>query len=198
MKNKIFFASTNKRKIDTYAKRLSEIGWELVSIPINIPESRDFSVSDVAIKKLEYAKTMIVDRPLFVEDRGLKIKGLNSFPGSNIKIVTDLMGVPKLMDILDNMDSEVEFTYSIAFAGLDDKIDSFEGQEKGVFSRHDKIHSPKSLFDVYCSEKFLEKPLSILTDSEMYEYEKHWTRSDALCGLIEYLKTYDRDSKSSK
>jgi len=190
MPKKIYFVSTNKRKVANYSKRLSEIGFELIPLSREISESRDFAVEDVAKKKLEIAAREFTERPLFVEDRGLEIKSLNNFPGSNVKIVTELMGIPKLQEILSISENDVLFKYAISFIDDMGNVKNFSGFEDGRI-RTEKSSKIESLYDVFCSSAIPDKTLSELNADESNVYEKYWTQSDAMSKFINYLKAHD-------
>ena len=190
MSKTLFFVTTNKHKADSYTIRLQEIGWEIKTIPIDIPESRDFDVEAVARKKLLEAALRVKHRPIIVEDRGLRIASLNDFPKSHVKVATEVLGIPKLVEIIDQTNPGVTFDYAIGLMEKDGEVKMFRGFETGRIIKRspDEV---TDLFDVFCSDVLPGKPLSSLSVEEKKIYEAYWTKTDALTCLIAYLKEYE-------
>lgn len=183
--NTIYFVTTSQYKAKSYTKRFAATGRKLVWVNQELEESRDFSCHDVAVKKLKEASKNIQSRPLFVEDRGFEIDELNGFPGSQIKILTQTLGLEKLA-LLIGSKSKAKFTYAVSFIDKNEKIKHFKGEEKGLLTKPSK--RAKSLKDVFCHHLFPNTPLSRLKGADQDKYEKAWTKEDALGGLLKYLE----------
>lgn len=190
MNNTIYFVTTNQHKSDTYAERLRQIGWDVKTIPVELPESRDFDVATVARKKLLEAARQVEHRPIMVEDRGLRIASLNDFPKSHVKVATDLLGIPKLMEIVDQDNPAATFDYSVGLMEEDGTVKMFHGSETGKIIKRNP-DEVKSLFDVFCSTAVPDKPLSALSDEEEKIYQAYWTKDDALTKLMAYLTSHE-------
>lgn len=187
MNKNIYFVSSNKRKVDSYRKRLAEIGWNLVNINKTVPECRDFDCENVALDKMKTVREIVQDRPVFVEDRGLEIEELNKFPGSHIKILTEMIGLEKFGEILGSRKVHARFVYAIVFLDVGNNLKSFVGDEKG-FMCYNESKSVFDLRDIFFYEMFPSKPLSLLDEVQNSEYEQTWTKKDAMAGLIGFLR----------
>ncbi len=190
MNKKIYFVTTNKRKVETYSARLKAMGWTVEAIESDIAESRDFDVLSVTDKKLSAAAHLTKLRPLMVEDRGLSISCLNNFPGSHVKIATEMMGLQKLMDIIDPSDSRVKFEYVIGWLDAQGSKRFFSGYETGSMIKRNPAEVA-NLHDIFCSDGVPGVPLSALSSSQQAVYEGFWTRTDALTKMMEYLNKHE-------
>lgn len=186
----IYFVTTNARKAATYTKRFKEIGYRVEIVPIEIEESRDFDVRDVARKKAQAAARATDKRPLIVEDRGLKIRSLNDFPGSHVKVATGLLGLAKLIGIIDPKNPTVRFDYAVVLIDVDEVVHEYYGYEDGTFRIPDNGDA-SDLLDIFCSDRFPDTPVACLNDAQRELYEQHWHATDALHYLINDLVDHD-------
>ena len=92
---KIKFASSNKNKILEAEKILSDYGIIVESILMECPEIQSDDIEEVAKYSAEFAFNKI-KTPIFVEDSGLFIEGLNGFPGPYSSYVFSTIGFPFL------------------------------------------------------------------------------------------------------
>lgn len=185
-KKRIYFVTTNKDKVANYKKRLAMVGWKLVHLCIELPETRDYDCQIIAQNKLKYALKSTNLRPLFVEDRGFEVQALNDFPKSHVKDLTNLIGLKTIYPLIQKNNS-AKFTYAIAFSGKTKKY-IFSGEEKG-FMLPSKERKP-SLKDVFCYYLFPNTPLSSLSPKQKNIYDLAWTKDDALEKLISFLKLH--------
>lgn len=186
MKKEIYFVSSSKYKACCYKKRLAKIGWRLVHVNIAIPESRDFDCEKVALNKLKLAKKVVRNHLVFVEDRGLRLKDFNNFPGSHIKILTEMIGLNKFGEMIKKRKFDAIFVYAIALSGINNKTIVFRGEEVGCI-KYDKNKKITDLFDVFCHHLFPNTPISLLNKSQRIKYEQSWTKEDAMCKMMKFL-----------
>ena len=185
-KKKIHFVSTNNDKIQNYKSRLENEGFDVKIINLEIPESRDLQPVDVANKKLEYVCKKTKKRPIFVEDRGVEIENLNGFPGSFVKVISNLLTWKTLSKFVKTGD-EIKIVYAITLLDEDGKTVNFSGEERGLIKTNPN-QNINNLKDIFCHYKFPHKTLNELDDIELAEYNKLWIQDDALFSMINYLK----------
>ncbi|MBI4399723.1 RdgB/HAM1 family non-canonical purine NTP pyrophosphatase [Candidatus Micrarchaeota archaeon] len=111
----LHFVTTNKHKFQESALFLKKHSIPIDHIYLECPEIRSDSFEEIAANAAEYAYKRI-KKPLFVEDSGLCIKALQSFPGTfsswTLKKI-GLDGILKLMKSIKNR--EAEFISVIAY-----------------------------------------------------------------------------------
>ncbi|MCG2718141.1 MAG: hypothetical protein L6408_04820, partial [Nanoarchaeota archaeon] len=89
---KIYFATTNKGKVQSLQRDLTKYGIKIVQEPINLIEPRSSDVQEIAKYKLEQAYPLI-KKPTLVIDAGFYIDELNGFPRAFVNFSLDTIGL---------------------------------------------------------------------------------------------------------
>ncbi len=82
----IYFATTNKGKVQLLQRELSEYNILVIQESIDLIEPRCDDVQEVACSKIRQAYTQI-QKPTIVMDAGFYIDALNGFPKTFVKFI---------------------------------------------------------------------------------------------------------------
>lgn len=78
----LYLATQSQLKRRQYENFVARWGYGVVPCVIDLPEFQSLDVEQVAIQKLQYAKTRTSHAPLLIDDTGVEIEGLSGFPGA--------------------------------------------------------------------------------------------------------------------
>jgi len=98
----LYFCTTSKKKLIQFREFFSSGGYSVEQLELDIPEIQCCDVSAVAGKKLEIASRLTDLRPLVVDDAGLEVADLNSFPGALLKPILEQGGLGLLAKLTSN------------------------------------------------------------------------------------------------
>lgn len=128
---KILVATSNKGKVQEIEDIL-KIPLDFASLEIDEVQSMDL---EYVVRKKAEAAFKILKRPVIVDDVGVYLDALNSFPGPFVKYVYKLVGNKKLLNLLKN-EKNRKLTVMCAVAYCDGKkVHTFVGSVKGSLSR---------------------------------------------------------------
>jgi XTP/dITP diphosphohydrolase len=95
----LFFATSNKLKVDIANEVLNKFGIHLNQHPMAFVEPQSLDVQDVATEKAR--QTMeVFEEKFIVDDSGLYIDALNRFPGSFLKVISKALGDEGVLKLL--------------------------------------------------------------------------------------------------
>ena len=101
MNSRIYFVTSNSRKVYSLQRRLKDLPYDIVQKNIKLNEIQSDSIKEVAIAKANFAYKKL-KKPLIVNDSGLVIPELNNFPGPYTKYVTNTIGNKGILKLLEN------------------------------------------------------------------------------------------------
>ncbi len=134
----IFFATSNDNKVREFGHALKDFDLKIKRLNVNVPETDDEDVEDVARKKARDSfEAAGVDSPVMVEDSGLYVKSLNGFPGSMSGFFIKKCGEEGLLKLMKNLDNRKAFfktSIAIYFPKNGD-VKTFSGKCRGKISR---------------------------------------------------------------
>lgn len=132
--DKIYLASSNKDKVRE-AEAILEIPVEAADIELEEVQSMDLEY--VVRRKAEEAYK-ILQKPVIVDDVGVKIEAWNGFPGPLIKFLLQTLGNKKLLEVLRN-ESNRNIIAQGAVGYHDGKtVHTFIGEVAGTISEEER------------------------------------------------------------
>ena len=109
---KLLYTTTNIHKLRGANRALAGTGIELmppsISLP-DVPEIQSDDQTEVSVDKAIKYHTLL-RCPVVVMDSGLFIEPLGGFPGVYTKYVLDVLGMDKLVNLVQNIENPVAFT----------------------------------------------------------------------------------------
>lgn len=186
----IFFATTNKGKVNSIASVLSKFNIKVVQKPLEIPEIRNENLKDIAIHKVLYAFENI-KKPVIALDAGFYVHSIGGFPKMYVNFVLKTIGVNGILKLVENQDKSCEFRNCLAF--FDETLKEpvvFEGSVKGKLS--DKLKGYKQ--DYFWSDLFFvfmpegkDKTLAEMTPEEYYKWREKLYASSYLTKFAKWF-----------
>ena len=172
--NKIYFATTNKGKVNSVSNALSRYGIEVVHYPIELPEPRSDDLREIAREKVLFAYEKI-GKPCIALDSGFYVHSLNGFPKTFVNFVLKTIGIEGILRLAKGKPRDCEFRNCLAY--LDETLSEpvyFESRVEGLLS-----DSPRGeMRDYYWSKLFLvfipkdtNKTLAEMTFDEYQRYK---------------------------
>lgn len=130
MKITVVTSNANKAaEVAAFFQGVVEVG----HIPLDMPEIRSDDVGEIAHSKAQYAYEQL-KTPLIVDDTGLSIDALNSFPGPYAAYVQHTLGNAGILKMMEGeRDRAARFTTAIAFVD-ENGIRVFKGTLHGKIS----------------------------------------------------------------
>jgi len=153
MKNKtIFFATGNENKFAEVEDILRDYPLIVEKIDAKGKEIQSDSIEEIARESVTNAAATIRSQ-VFVEDTGLYIQSLNSFPGPYAAYVNNTIGLEGILILMKGVnDREAEFRSAVAFSAPGTATTSFTGELKGKiagFPRGSGGFGYDSIFEPY-------------------------------------------------
>ncbi|WP_044338620.1 non-canonical purine NTP pyrophosphatase [Rossellomorea aquimaris] len=128
----IIFVTTNKGKIASAQKELTNIKVLPIEAELNEPRSDD--IREIAKQKVLQAYS-IVKRPCIALDSGFFIKALNGFPRAYVNHMLDTIGIEGILKLLrDEENRECEFRSCLAYYD-GEEMRFFESKSPGFISQ---------------------------------------------------------------
>ncbi|MCL4391453.1 hypothetical protein M1112_02035 [Candidatus Parvarchaeota archaeon] len=188
----ITFVSSSRAKRKVISKRAIENGLNINLANLELYEEQSMDVSKVAISKAMYAHS-ILKKPVFVDDRGLRIAALNNFPGALLKFAINTLGAEGIVKLMEKRnDRTAVFETAVAFMSSDlKKPIVFKSLEKGyIFKdvRKGKLRGWTDIIRVFSSPSFPNKALSEMDDKEWEEYQKELSKNDHITRFFSWIK----------
>ena len=133
--NKIYFATTNKGKIDSLNKDFEGTSIKIVPVEIEIPEPRSDETKIIAEKKVKYAFAHI-KKPCCSLDGGFYIPSLNGFPKAYVNFALATIGIEGILKLIEGKDRSCYFVDTLAYLDKTSKEPVFfESIAKGVLAK---------------------------------------------------------------
>ncbi|MBL7160432.1 MAG: hypothetical protein ISS93_01105 [Candidatus Aenigmarchaeota archaeon] len=130
----VYFATTNKGKINSVSSSLKRYDIEVVQVHLDIPEPRSDDLQEIAKEKVLFAYDHI-KKPAIAQDAGFYIHSCNGFPGAFVNLALNTIGIPGLLKLVDGEPRGCEFRNCLAY--LDSSLKEpvyFESSVKGTLS----------------------------------------------------------------
>src|SRR3989344_377330 len=119
MARAIYYATSNKGKVNSLRREFSKYGTGVIQVSLDIPECRSADVSEIAVEKVKFVYRTI-RKPVVASDAGFYIKSLNGFPMAFVNFALDTIGLEGLLDLTRGKNKTCEFRECLAYmdAGL--------------------------------------------------------------------------------
>ena len=169
----IYFATTNKGKVNSLRNALSKYGIELVHHHLELPEPRSDDLKEIAREKVLFAYKNI-GRPCIALDSGFYIHSLNGFPRAFVNFTLGTIGLDGILRLVEGKQRDCEFRNCLAYVD-ENTLEPiyFESNVEGLLS--DSPRGEKQ--DYHWSELFLvfiprnkDKTLAEMTYEEYQEW----------------------------
>lgn len=171
--NQIYFATTNKGKVNSVSSALSKYGIEVVHHPLKLPEPRSEDLREIAKEKVLFAYGKI-RKPCIALDSGFYIHSLKGFPKAFVNFALETIGIDGILRLVDGKPRDCEFRNCLAY--LDGNLSKpayFESSVEGLLSDFPrgemKDHYWSRLFLVFIP-KDANKTLAEMTFGEHKEW----------------------------
>ena len=179
MRQKLFFATSNERKIPSVARVLNQYDIDVEHFDVDIPELQAETAGEIALAKAKWAFEHL-GLPVMVVDSAFHIPILDGYPGTNVKHSTrkiKLEGYLRLMSPWSNIEDR-SCSFQDALAYMDGGL-----REPKIFLRDiyghlghkiagEKKDDEKSALWRLFIPRGHEKTLAEMSDEELLEHRK--------------------------
>ena len=110
----IYFATTNKGKVNSISNAVSKYGIEVVHCPIELPEPRSDDLKKIAKEKVLFAYEKI-QKPCIALDSGFYVSSLNGFPKAFVNFALETIGIEGLLRLVERKPRDCEFRNCLAY-----------------------------------------------------------------------------------
>jgi len=110
----IFFATTNKGKVEDFNAILQKYEIEAVQSAIDLPEPRSDDVELIAIAKVLFAYEKLL-KPCIALDGGFYVYSLKGFPKAFVNFALDTIDIEGILKLTENKDRSCEFRNCLAY-----------------------------------------------------------------------------------
>ena len=132
------FVSSNVNKFQEIENILNEYHIKISFHKAELPEIQSDSLEEFALFSAKHAFSQL-EQPLFVEDTGLFIQGLNGFPGPYASYIFKTIGNQGVLKLLrDEMNREAIFRTVYALILSDSESFTFIGETRGTIAQEEK------------------------------------------------------------
>ena len=189
---KIYFATTNKAKIQSLENDLKDLDIKVEPVNMEIPEIRADETRDVAREKVLYAFDKI-KKPCVAQDGGFYIPALKGFPKSYAKFVLNTIGIEGLLKLIEGKNRKCEFRDTFAY--FDSNLKKpvlFEAITRGTIAKESRGEAKErhwsELHKIFIPQN-AKKTFSEMTLAEMNKYRNN---GNEWCGvkLANWLKKH--------
>jgi XTP/dITP diphosphohydrolase len=186
----IIFVTTNKGKIASAQKELTNIKVLPIEAELNEPRSDD--IKEIAKQKVLQAYS-IVKRPCIALDSGFFISALNGFPREYVNHMLDTIGIEGVLKLLrDEENRECEFRSCLAYYD-GEEMRFFESKSPGVISQEirgsENENRWSDLWYLFIPQHF-HKTLAEFDETDFMEYNR--VKEDS--GMKKFGEWYHRES----
>jgi XTP/dITP diphosphohydrolase len=130
----VFFATGNSHKVQEIQTATRDFHLYVKQVDIKGVEIQADSVEEIATYSAIQTKKKY-KIPVFVEDTGLFIDGLQGFPGVYASYIYNTIGIHGVLKLLDGASNRgAIFRSSIAYCDLNDRVTCFTGECRGKIS----------------------------------------------------------------
>ena len=188
--NQIYFATTNKGKVNSVSTALSKHGIEVIHYPLELPEPRSDDLREIVREKVLFAYGKI-RRPCIALDSGFYVNSLNGFPKAYVNFALGTIGIDGILKLVDGKPRDCEFRNCLAYldATLSEPV-YFESNVEGLLSDFPR----GEMQDYYWSELFLvfipkgaSKTLAEMTFEEYQEWRNQRYKDSFATKFAEWI-----------
>lgn len=111
---RIYYATTNKGKVQSLQRVLGPIGVTVEQAPLDIPEPRSSDVQEIAREKIRYAYERI-GQPVAALDAGFYIHALGGFPRAYVNFALETIDLDGILKLATGTDRRCEFRDCLAY-----------------------------------------------------------------------------------
>ncbi len=111
---RVYFATTNKGKVNSISNAVSKYGIEVVHCPIELPEPRTDDLKKIAREKVLFAYKKIGE-PCIALDSGFYVNSLNGFPRAFVNFAIETIGLEGILKLVDGKPRDCEFRNCLAY-----------------------------------------------------------------------------------
>ena len=179
MLKKVYFATSNRQKVNNAATALRRYGLDVVQIEIDLIESRAEDPVLIALEKAQQAYEQC-KKPVLVEDSGFFIHALGGFPMTHIKFSLKTIGIANIMKMMHEVsDRRAEWRMTLAYVWGKGKHQTFTFIEKGTIAKEIRPVKRAMMSDywrIYIPKLKKSKALALseMTDEELQAWEKYY------------------------
>ena len=112
--NQIYFATTNKGKVNSVSNALSKYGIKVIHYPLELPEPRSDNLREIAKEKVLFAYGKI-GKPCIALDSGFYVHSLNGFPKAFVNFALETIGIDGILKLVDGKPRDCEFRNCLAY-----------------------------------------------------------------------------------
>jgi len=188
--NQIYFATTNKGKVNSVSNALSKYGIEVVHYPLELPEPRSDNLREIAKQKVLFTYEKI-GKPCVALDSGFYVHSLNGFPKAFVNFALETIGIEGILKLVDGKPRDCEFRNYLAY--LDETLSEpayFESNVDGLLSDFPR----GEMRDYYWSKLFLvfvprsaNKTLAEMTFDEYQEWRNQRYKDSFATKFAEWI-----------
>jgi len=125
----IYFATTNKGKVQSLRRDLGQYGIEVEQAALDIPEPRSYNIEQIAQTKARFAFDHL-KHPVATQDSGFFINAWNGFPRTFVNLALETIGLEGILQLMkDQQDRSCEFKQCLTY--MDAQL-----EEPIVFTEH--------------------------------------------------------------
>jgi len=186
----IYFATTNRGKVNSVNNALSKYGIEVVHYPLELPEPRSDNLKEIAKEKVLFAYEKI-GKPCIALDSGFYVHSLNGFPRAFVNFALETIGIEGILRLVDGKPRDCEFRNCLAY--LDETLSEpsyFESNVDGLLSDFPR----GEMRDYYWSKLFLvfipkdaNKTLAEMTFEEYQEWRNQRYKDSFATKFAEWI-----------
>jgi len=188
--DQVYFATTNKGKVNFVSNALSKYGIKIVHYPLELPEPRSDDLREIAKEKVLFAFKKI-RKPCIALDSGFYVRSLNGFPKAFVNFALETIGIDGILRLVDGRPRDCEFRNCLAY--LDETLSEpvyFESNVDGLLSDF-----PRGEMRDYCwSKLFLvfiprdaNKTLAEMTFNEYQEWRNQRYKDSFATKFAEWI-----------
>lgn len=164
---KLLYATTNIHKLRGANRALAGTGIELMPPSIDLPDVPEIQSDDQAEVSVDKAIKYhtLLRCPVVVMDSGLFIEPLGGFPGVYTKYVLDVLGMDKLVNLVQNIENPVAFTQRTITYFDGATLKTFSSKVTGTLVREPRGMNGRN-YDKYFVADGKDKTIAGLSDEE--------------------------------
>jgi len=180
---KLYFITGNKGKFKEAKIMLRPLNIKLIQTDIGYPEIQASDLKEIVLFSINFCNERLKS-PFLLEDSGLFIDELNSFPGPYSRYIQDTIGNDGILKLLLNVNNRSAYFKSIV--GLyKNGPHIFEGISRGIISNEILGHGGFGYDPIFIPEKS-PKSFGEMTTIEKNKFSH---RGRALEKLVTYLES---------
>jgi len=178
----LYFITSNKGKFKEAEAKIKHLDIELIQLRLDYPEIQASDLKEIALYGLDFCSERFKS-PFFLEDSGLFIDELNSFPGPYSRYVQETIGNDGILKLLLGIINRRAYFKSVV-ALYDKGHHTFEGISMGKISN--EIRGKEGFgFDPIFIPLESSKTFGEISTEEKNKYSH---RGKALDAMVKYLE----------